>query len=259
MQRSSRSSRSLLLEPLSQSAAFEAPRALAPGTGIPPGSHRPSRFSHDRLAFRHVGSRVLPLTLWTRCTSELPLRRSFLQCRFRRGDFRGQEPEAPPYPVSGHAYQFSSVSKMQLPASPCGPLMVKLFAARDLLGTPRRIVPGQSCRHGLSSPRWPRLSGPLGPEPPGVDFHHFDHHGLSPWGRGVSASPCPQREAWAPSDRTQGLISRFPRGVRPASLRRSGRATLMASGSTSRTRPRMDSPEPLAWLVARFARCGPPV
>lgn len=50
LQRTSRSSRSLLLGPHSQSAAFEAPVALATGTGFHPGSHRPSRFSHDRFS-----------------------------------------------------------------------------------------------------------------------------------------------------------------------------------------------------------------
>lgn len=76
-----------------------------------------------------------------------------------------------------------------------------------------------------------------------MDLHHFDIHGpVPPDGGSPGISASPRSEAGRPaSGRTQGLLSRFPRGIRPVSPRRTGRATPVASGSTDTLR--------LGWLV----------
>lgn len=228
LQRTSRNSRSLLLEPLSQSAAFESPKALALGTGYHPGSHRPSRVSDYRFVLGHVGSRVLSLSscsLYDRVSTQGTFR---ARARFQRVGTR-----KPRLQTSEKNLPVRLRLQVRSPASPFGPLVVELFAVRDLLGTPRPIWSRSDVSPRPNSPRWPRLNEPDGPNPrvwicTTSIIAAIPRRGES----GISASPRSRGSMDALSDRTQGFVSRFPRGVRPVSLRRTGRATLVASGST---------------------------
>jgi len=108
-------SRSVLLRPHSPSAAFQSPEHLRSGTGIP----LPEAAEVPALAsiVAHSVTSVESVTPrgFRRCTSRLPpgrsLRSSGRHSAARRTDFRGQEPEAPPYPSTATLFQFGSVSE----------------------------------------------------------------------------------------------------------------------------------------------------
>lgn len=91
--------------------------------------------------------------------------------------------------------------------------MVELFVVRDLLGTPKPIWPRSDVSPRPNSPRWPRLNEPQGPNPRVWIFT------TSTIAASVAHAKeeCPRRpapiRARTPSDRTQGLVSRFREGL----------------------------------------------
>lgn len=112
LQRTPRSSRSVLLRPHSRSAAFEPPVRHRTGTGYHPGSRRTSRVSISRCSFGHVGRGCYPTRVLNCRTPRLPpgcgLHRTH---RDACDDFRGQEREAPPYPPTATLSRFGIVSE----------------------------------------------------------------------------------------------------------------------------------------------------
>ena len=97
--------------------------------------------------------------------------------------------------------------------------------------------PTRTPRGAPDSPRQPKLNEPDFTDPnPSGGFSPASHQCGPPRGGcfSVAPTPCP-RAQWA-SDRTPGLLSFAERRrITPMSLRRTGQATLVASGSTSKT------------------------
>lgn len=103
----------------------------------------------------------------TRCTFRAPALSQFPD---RWSDFRGQEPEAPPYPSALTHCPFGSVSECTDQQALAG---LSWFSSSPRAGF-ARLAEADRPRSVVSprpnSPRWPRLNEPLGSEPPAGGF-----------------------------------------------------------------------------------------
>ncbi|CDI03520.1 hypothetical protein BN873_530009 [Candidatus Competibacter denitrificans Run_A_D11] len=86
--------------------------------------------------------------------------------------FQRTEPRSVRLPANEDFSQFGIVSEWNLLASPCGPLMVELFAVLRLTRTPNWSNPVIVITNNeLPTPA--KLNEPLWPESLGKDFHLF--------------------------------------------------------------------------------------
>jgi len=139
-----------------------------------------------------------------------------------------------------------------LPASPLGPLIVELFAVGCFARTPSilparmRLSPGRILPTPAKVERASQDQAILMARAPWGDSHHHFPNTAS-----LNAKACLRRPASCDKDltdlsgRTSGL-SLFTQDFTPTSPRRTGQASLLASGSTSQHLSQVVSLRPLA-------------
>ena len=232
--------RGLLLAAHSQSRAFEAPGRPCPAPDHHSGSPRPSPVSRTRLSIRSRRSVV------RRPRAGSP---AAAFAREMSRDFSEQNPEALAYPSTNDL--ISAVRhrlRINLPPSPRGPLMVELFTAGCFGRSPGAVNARSSASLRTSSPRRLGLNEVRDPDPPEEDYatarasHCLtisEHDGSEAFNQRLQVCPgrpdsAGSRPPSMPSDRSCGL-SRLDLRLRAfthSSLRRTGQARLLASGST---------------------------
>ena len=173
---------------------FKHPDDHVPGTGNRSGPRSGSQVRDGRRAAVHVARGRYPSDLAPYVPGSRPgIVSTGPNCTDGSGDFGGQKAKAAPYPRRG-SFAVRHRLRRRSPASPCGPLVVQLFAVPGLSGDPRawstarsRPSPGRE----LPTPARVERTGHAGwPGPPGGDFHPFGHHGPAPAReRGLSLSP----------------------------------------------------------------------
>lgn len=147
---------------------------------------------------------MLPLA---RCIAVCPdSRRGIVTASFSRRVFWGQELEAPPYPSAMTSSLFGTVSQENSLTSTCVPFTVELFAAEDLLRTPRSIRPRSSASPHVELPASAEVERTFkGPDPLDGICTRFNFHGLET-SRGMSTSPRSTAAGTLSLDRTSGLV-----------------------------------------------------
>lgn len=88
-------------------------------------------------------------------------------------DFRGQEPEAPPYPCSGNAFPVRHRLRVGLSGKPLRACRGSAFCRPGFARDAEVDEPRSRTSPCTNSPRRRRLNGPRGPGPPGADSHRF--------------------------------------------------------------------------------------
>lgn len=154
---------SLLLRSHSPTAAFEAPRRSLRGTGHHPGSRSGSRISVVCRFDGHV-AREIPLRFGVGCAYSRTRTVCATRCNhLHRVAISAGRSKKRPLTHRRRLFAVRHRLRQSLPASPCGPFMVELFAVEFFARSPNPIArSGRACRHVAHSPRRPRLNEPCG-------------------------------------------------------------------------------------------------
>ena len=247
----------LLLAALSQTSAFEPPGRLRQAPEHHSGNRNPSQVSNGLRIHGHVARGCYS----SEPASFEPVFRQAKVSTFSH-DFGGPKVEAPPLPTNADLFAVRHRLRRHSPASPSGPFMVELFVGGFYRPHAEPYLwPGSVCRqtktphaglvkrtsrdfHPICANKGALVRIPRTGLARETCFTRFEPSRPRPkfrYANFAEVFPCRPLhqnwngiEHWDYSGPSLFLTTEARSGITPTSLPRTGRATLMASGSTGR-------------------------